>query len=117
MLHPALDLAPQSVLLVEEARVVEADEELAVRAVRALRAGHRASTADVALIVELGLQVWELAPAHAGAGGVAALRHEAGDNAVEHDAIIKAFARQRRDPLDMSRGEVGAKLDDDVAAA
>ena len=92
MLHAALDLAPDGVLLVEEAGVVEADEELAVGAVRVLRARHRAGAADVRLVAELGLEVGKLAAAHAGAGRVAALGHEAGDHAVEHDAVVEAFA-------------------------
>ena len=40
---PSVDLAPDRVLAVEEARVVEADEELAVGAVGALRTRHRAA--------------------------------------------------------------------------
>jgi len=40
MLHPALDLAPDGILTVQEAGIVEADEELAVGAVRVLRARH-----------------------------------------------------------------------------
>ena len=35
MLHTADDIAPCGVLIVEEARIIEADEKLAVRAVRA----------------------------------------------------------------------------------
>ena len=66
---------------------------------------------------ELGLQVGQLRAAHAGPGRVAALGHEAGDDAVEDDAVVKAFAGQGRDPLDMAGREVGAQLDDDIAAA
>src|SRR5512141_1472434 len=43
MLHAALDLTPNGVLVVEEASVVEADEELAVGAVGILGASHRAN--------------------------------------------------------------------------
>ena len=66
--------------------------------------------------VEFGLEVGLVAAAHAGAGRIAALRHEAGDHAVEHHAVVKAFVRQFGDPLDMARRKVGAQLDDDVAA-
>src|SRR6185503_14577838 len=40
MFHTALDLAPDRILVVEERGVVEADEKLAVGAVRVLGAGH-----------------------------------------------------------------------------
>ena len=65
---------------------------------------------------ELGLQIGQLRSAHAGPGRVAALGHEAGDDAVEGDPVVKAFAGEGRDPLDMARREVGAQLDDDIAA-
>jgi len=35
---------------------------------------------------------------------------------VECDAVVKAFASEGSDPLDMARREVGAQLDDDIAA-
>src|SRR6195952_1468658 len=41
IVHAFDDLAPDRVLAVEEAAIVEADEELAVGAIRALRTGHR----------------------------------------------------------------------------
>src|SRR3546814_21184695 len=47
IVHAFDHLAPDGVLIVEEARVLEADEELTVRAVRVLRARHRADAADV----------------------------------------------------------------------
>src|SRR6185503_7144046 len=47
IIHPALDLAPDSILAVEEAGVVEADEELAVGAVRIGLARHRRRAADM----------------------------------------------------------------------
>src|SRR4051812_46219248 len=53
VLHAFNDLAPDRVLLVEEARVIEADEELTVGTVGRLRAGHRGGAAHVRLIVEL----------------------------------------------------------------
>ena len=43
--------------------------------------------------------------------------HEAGDHAVEGNAVVKAALGQRRDALDMARREVWTQLDDDVAAA
>ncbi len=49
--------------------------------------------------------------AHAGAGRIAALRHEAVDHAVEHHAVIEAFARQFLDAGDMARRLAGQQLD------
>src|SRR5918993_2224739 len=103
MLHAALDLAPDGILIVEEAGVVEADEELAVGAVGVGGAGHRAGAADVRLTRKFRLEIGQLATAGAGPGRVAALGHEAGDDAMEQDAVVKAFACQARDPLDMAR--------------
>src|SRR5438067_981282 len=57
VLHPCDHLAPDGVILVEKTRIVETDEELAVRAVRRLRACHRGRAAHVRLGIELGRQV------------------------------------------------------------
>jgi len=67
--------------------------------------------------VEFGLEIGELTAAHAGAGGVAALGHEARDHAVELHAIVEAFAGKLGDPPDVAGGEIRAQLDHDVAAA
>src|SRR5579871_6056447 len=56
--HAVDDLAPDGVLAVEECRVGEADEELAVGRIRALSAGHRAGAANVRLAIELGLELF-----------------------------------------------------------
>src|SRR5918993_2481144 len=117
MLHAALDLAPDGVLIVEEAGVVEADEELAVRAVGVLRAGHRADAADVRLTAEFGLQVRKIGAAGAAPARITALGHEAGDHAMKRNAVVEAALRQLLDPLDMARRQVRAELDDDFAAA
>src|SRR5690606_36100390 len=74
--HAFDHFAPYGILLVEETRVVEADEELAVCAVRVLRTRHGANAADVRFAAEFLRQVGKLAAAHAGARRVAALRHE-----------------------------------------
>jgi hypothetical protein len=52
-------------------------------------------------------------PAHAGAGGVARLRHEIVDHAMEDDAVIEALAHQFRDPRHMARREIGPRGDGD----
>ncbi len=65
---------------------------------------------------EFGLQVGLRASTHAGAGGIAALCHETGDDTVEDDAVVETVAGKLGNPFDMARREVGAKLDHDVAA-
>src|SRR5476651_1960720 len=113
-LHAGRDLAPHGVLAVEEVRVLEADEELAARAVRIAGAGHRRHAAAVQFLAEFGGQTIAHA-AHAVAVGVAGLRHEAVDHAMEYDAVVLAFARKLLDLRDMLGREVGAHLDDDAA--
>src|SRR4029453_14725949 len=100
-------LAPDRVLAVEEGGVVEADEELAVAGIRAGRARHRGGAADMRPLVEPRFQL--LAGA-AGAGPLraAGLRHKTLDHAMEHDAVVKAFAHQFLDPRDLAGREVTA---------
>ena len=117
MLHAALDLTPDGILIVEEARVVKADEELAVGAVRVRSAGHRACAADVRLAAELGFQVRHIGTAGSAAGRVAALGHEARYDSMEKNAIVEAALGQRLDALHMVGREIGPELDHDVAAA
>ena len=65
---------------------------------------------------EFGLEVGKVRAVIAGPGRIAALRHEARDHAVENDAVVKAAVGKLGDARDVARREVGAKLDDDVAA-
>jgi len=69
------------------------------------------------LAAELGGKIGLVGAAHARAGRIAALGHEAVDHPVEDDIVVKAFLDQLADPLDMPGREIGAKPDDDVAAA
>src|SRR5829696_6383296 len=108
VLHAFHNLAPGRVLLVEEAGVVEADEELRIRRVRRLRARHGADAADVRLGIELGLEVRQVGAAGPGAVRAAGLGHEALDDAVEGDAVVEALAGKRLDALDVAGREVGA---------
>src|SRR3546814_11507337 len=117
MLHAFAHLAPDGVLAVEKACVVEADEELAVGAVGALRTRHRADAADMRFAAELGGPVGLVGAAHASAGRVAALRHEAVDDAVDDDAVRTFLPGELPDPPDTPGGGVGAQADDDVPAA
>src|SRR3569623_762796 len=111
VLHAGSNLAPNGVLLVEEARIVEADEELAVAGIRVGGARHRHRAAHMRLGVEFGLQFL------AGAAGAAAvratgLRHEAVDHAMKHDAVVEALTHQFLDARDMARREVRTHFDD-----
>src|SRR5690606_18433992 len=101
VLHALDHLAPDRVLAVEEAGIVEADEELAVGAVRVRGAGHGADAAHVRLGREFLLQVRLRGARGAGAGRVAALGHEARDDAVEDDAVVEAFRGQLGDLPDV----------------
>ena len=67
------------------------------------------------VVRELGLEVGEVGAAAAGAGRVAALRHEALDDAVEGRVVVEALLGERLHPLDVLRREVGPELDDDAA--
>src|SRR5690606_30039047 len=90
--HAGRHLAPDRVLLIEEAGVVEANEELAVGGVRIVGARHRAHAAHMWLSAELLLQVWLRGAAGAvEIPAVTALRHEALDNAVKRDSVIEAL--------------------------
>ena len=66
--------------------------------------------------IKFGLEVGELRSAAAGAGRIAALRHEPWNDTVELDPVIEAVAGKADDPLDMAGGNVGAEADDDITA-
>src|SRR3546814_17318970 len=104
----------RSILIVEEARIFEADEELAVGAVRILRARHRPDAADMRFGAEFGGQVGKLAAPHAGAGRIAALRHEAVDHALQNHTVVKHFRSPPRDALDTLGPAAGAPGADDI---
>src|SRR5476651_163974 len=112
--HAGSDLAPYGVLAVEEVRVLEADEELAARTARIAGTGHRGHAATVRLLAEFGGQTITHA-AHAVAVGIAGLGHEAVDHAMEHDAVVLAFAGELLDLRYVLGREVGTHLDDDAA--
>src|SRR5690606_19606643 len=56
ILHARGHLAPNSVLFVEERRVLEANEELAVAGIGIGRAGHRRRAPHVRFVIEFGLE-------------------------------------------------------------
>src|SRR5712692_1922743 len=91
-------LAEGGVLTVEKLRVSQADEKLAARGVRVLRAGHGDGAAAMRAFAELGLdRVAGPSGAPAGIGlwiarqRVPALDHETLHNAVKGGAIVEAF--------------------------
>ncbi len=103
-------------LVVEVRGGAEGEEELA--AVRAgAGVGHRENAGTV--MAQRGMKfVAELVArsAGAGAGRVAALGHEAGDDAVEGRAVVKAGPRQVDEVLDGERHPISVQLNRDVAA-
>src|SRR5262249_16706717 len=87
--------------------------ELTVAGIRGLRARHRDGAPAVRLVVELRLELL------AGAAGACAmwaagLRHEAVDDAMKRDAVIKALAHQFLDACDMAGREVRTHENDDL---
>lgn len=116
MLHAADDLAPNRVLAVEEGRIVEADEELAVRRVRIIGTRHRAYAAHMRFSIEFLRQIWLGRTAHAGAVRATALRHKAGNHAMELHTVVKAFTGEFLNARYMVRRKIRAQLDNNVAA-
>src|SRR5262249_7355424 len=110
VLHAFDHLAPDRVPVVKEARIVEANEELAVAGIGAAGACHRYSTAHVGLVVEFGL---ELLPRSTGASALRApgLRHEAIDHAVKYNAVVKSVLHQLLDPCHVPWCKVRPHLD------
>src|SRR5262249_51352602 len=95
-----------------------------IRGIRALRSRHRTRSAAVVHVGELGLEIRLVRTTHTGTVGIegraaglaelyiASLRHEAVDNAMKHDAIIRAFPRQLLDASHVARRQVGKQFDD-----
>src|SRR6185437_8640120 len=113
MVHALNHLAPDRILLVQPGRVVEAEEELAVGAVGIGRARRGNRAALVPFAGKFRLQVRQVRAAGTGAGRIAGLGHEAGDDAMEHDPVIEALACQFLDPLDVIGRQIGTKRDHD----
>ena len=66
------------------------------------------------VVIKLGMELVAEAVARAtgaGAGGIAALRHEVLDDAVEDRAVIEAFAGQEHEVVDGLRGLVGEETE------
>src|SRR5262249_3146336 len=96
------DAAERRVLPIEEAGVLDADEELTARAVRVVGPRHGQHAALVRGVVELGLDGVAGSPRAVLAARslrvlgvrIAALDHEARDHAVERGAVVEALPGQ-----------------------
>lgn len=106
-------LTEGGVLAIEETGFAVADEELAASAVRIGGASHGKHSANVRLLVELGIYfVTRIAGAGHALGAffgvrAAALDHEALDDTVEGRAIVKAIAGEFLKVRDGLRCDVG----------
>ena len=115
------DLTECSVLAIQELCIGMHDEELGTAGVGALGTGHGQ---DAALVLQIVLDavVEELAldavagAAHAGALGAAALDHEAGNAAVEDQAVIEVLVCQIDEVVDALGCDLGIQLALDDAA-
>ena len=101
------DLAERGILPVEVRRVRDHDEELAAGAVgrhRARHGQHAQRMLEVVLVTVGGKFAVDLIAraAHAVALRAAALDHEAGDDAVENKAVVKAGVCQLDEVVDLS---------------
>src|SRR5258707_14152693 len=85
--HALNHLAPDGVLVVEEARIVEANEKLAVARIRIAGARHRHRAAHGRLAVKLGLQLFAR-PASPRARRAAGLGQQPVDNAGDNDTTL-----------------------------
>ena len=114
-LHAGDDLAEHGILAVEEAGVGEADEELGIGRIRVARTRHAHRAAGEVRVREFVGNVGQVGAAGAGAGRIAGLRHEARNDAVEHDAVIELALHQLLDLRDVLGREVGAQADYGIA--
>src|SRR6185437_13460056 len=113
ILHAGDHLAPHGILLVEKARIGEADEELRIGGVGILRPRHGTGAANMRLRVELGLEVWIFRAAGAGAVRASGLRHETFDHPMENDTVVEFFADELLDVRDVAWCQIRPHLDDD----
>ena len=115
MFHSLDHLTDHRVLSVQKIRIRQTDEKLAVGTVRTLGAGHAQRPAQEGRIGKLRLEVLSGAP-RAGAGRVPCLSHEAGDDTMEHDAVIESIRGKFEHPGDMAGGQIRPKADRHLTA-
>ena len=120
-IHTIGDIAEACILTIQEVAVFMHDEELAAAGVGILSAGHGEHTAIVmqtignAVCHEFTLDAVAGAT-HAGAVGAAALDHEAGNNAVENEAVVIALVCKRNEVINAFGSDFGIELANDLAA-
>ena len=119
--QPVRDLAEPSILAVEMRRVLVHDKKLAAGRVGTLRARHRQHAAR--MLERIVHAVCLEFPLDAVAGvavplaeRTAALEHEAGNDAVEDQAVVKAFFDERNKIVDGIGCDIGIQLGGDHAA-
>ena len=110
-LHAGNNFAPDGVFAIKAGNTVEADEELAVTAIGIIGASHGDCASNKLLLGELSWQIFAGAT-HAGTGRIAALSHEAIDDAVEDNAIIKLHADKFFDAFNMLRSKFRIHFND-----
>ena len=121
--HPLRHLTEDAVLAVERRIFGNHDEELRRGAVRIIRARHRHDAALVRDRAEFGvdgLRRTARSPSLRRTGDrvwIAALDHEAGDDAMKLGAVVEAFLREIDEVLHMIRRHVGKEADVDLAGA
>ena len=121
---PLDELAEGRVLAVEETGIAVADKELAAGRIGMVRARHGEDAAHVRLVVELRFDLMTRA-ARAPKMllgvvfgiGIAALNHEAFDDAVKRRAVIKAGLRELLEIFDMFGRDLRPEFEDDFAGA
>lgn len=120
-IHAFYDLSECGVLAIKKRRVSHADEKLRTCAVRVTCTGHREHAALVRRSIELGLD-GVAGAAHAvlrlvGILGirVAALDHEARNDAVKGRPVVKAFLCEINEVLHMARCDIRKELQFDIA--
>src|SRR5262245_5153767 len=110
----ALDhLAPNRVLVIEEAGIIEADEKLAVAGIGIAGTRHRYCPAHVRLAVEFRLKLLS-GPTSPGALRAPRLGHEAVDDSMEHDTVVESVLHQLLDARDVAGRKIWPHLDHDV---
>src|SRR5579864_2529961 len=108
------DLPKNSVFTIQPIRCDVGDEELAAVGVGA-GVGH-GERADLVFAGVVAGFVLETVPgtAAAGRGGVAALNHEVGDDAMKDGAVVEAVASQENEIVDGLGGVLGEQFADDA---
>jgi len=114
-LHAGDDLAENRMFAIQVRRGLERDEELRAIGVGS-RVRHRQNPWAVVLKRQRAFFIGKFiaGTAHPRAGGVASLRHEAGNDAMEGCSIVKMVPRQKDEIVDGHRSLFREKLDREI---